>query len=209
SADGKTVWDADMSGGITWLSNANLAATETFGVSGIAANGMMDWHVAQNWIAAMNTSNYLGYHDWRLPSVTDTGTPGCTYPPTSSSDCGYNITSSEMGHLYYIELGNYPFFNDAYHPKSGLIDDPAIPNDESLFTNFQSSYYWSGTEYAPNTEAAWMFQFDAGDQGFNYSKFSNLYALVVRSGDVATVPRSHHGMATRFRPTRLNRSGAA
>lgn len=68
SADGKSVYDTDTKS--TWLSNVNLANTNTFGVSGINANGSMGWYVAQNWIGAMNAVNYLGYNDWRLPTYT-------------------------------------------------------------------------------------------------------------------------------------------
>ncbi|MCE9551092.1 MAG: DUF1566 domain-containing protein, partial [Betaproteobacteria bacterium] len=69
---GQVVNDTDLN--ITWLANANLADTQAFGVSGINANGTMNWYTAKLWIAAMNTANYLGYKDWRLPTVTDTGT---------------------------------------------------------------------------------------------------------------------------------------
>ena len=44
---------------IIWLQNANLAATETFGINGIDAAGQMDWSTAQSWIVAMNAANYL------------------------------------------------------------------------------------------------------------------------------------------------------
>lgn len=55
---------------ITWLQNANLAATETFGVAAIDGNGYMNWPTAQTWVSAMNAANYLGASDRRLP-VTD------------------------------------------------------------------------------------------------------------------------------------------
>ena len=64
---GATVYDNDR--GISWLKDANLAATNTFGVSGINASGYMDWNTAQGWIGAMNSANYLGYSDWRLPTT--------------------------------------------------------------------------------------------------------------------------------------------
>ena len=56
-----------------------------------------------------------------------------------------------------------------------------------LFTNVQSSGYWSGTEYAPSTLNAWYFFFTSGSQG-NLNRDLSTYALAVRSGDVAAVP---------------------
>jgi hypothetical protein len=58
SESGETVYDTVSD--ITWLSSANLAATKNFGVRGINPDGSMAWTTAQNWIAAMNTANYLG-----------------------------------------------------------------------------------------------------------------------------------------------------
>lgn len=55
---GRTVYDTVNN--VTWLANANLAATQTFGVSGINRDGSMSWDTAQAWIAAMNAANYLG-----------------------------------------------------------------------------------------------------------------------------------------------------
>lgn len=69
--NGTAVYDTDL--GITWLADANLAGSNTFGVSGISilpsSAGQMNWGTAQNWIVAMNNANYLGYNDWRLPAT--------------------------------------------------------------------------------------------------------------------------------------------
>ncbi|MBI3570923.1 MAG: DUF1566 domain-containing protein [Gammaproteobacteria bacterium] len=63
---GQAVFDTDRN--ITWLTDANLAASNTFGVSGISG-GAMNWYKAQDWIAAMNAASYLGFNDWRLPTT--------------------------------------------------------------------------------------------------------------------------------------------
>lgn len=47
--------------------------------------------------------------------------------------------------------------------------------------NLQSNNYWSGTEYAPNTNNAWNFNFNNGNQNAN-NKNNNNYAWAVRSG---------------------------
>lgn len=186
---GLAVYDTDRN--ITWLANANLAVTETFGVSGINANnGTMNWYTAQSWIGAMNTSNYLGYHDWRLPTVA--GSSICNWDG-SGLGCGYNVNTSysEMAHLFYDELGNKAIYSSAgvYQDSGyGLVDDPANPNDESLFTNLQSRSYWNGTMYADIAGFAWEFNFGNGGQSRSTTDGSTLFALVVRPGDIGAVP---------------------
>jgi hypothetical protein len=159
---GKTVYDADAN--LTWLANANLAATNTFGVSGIVS-GTMTWDTAQSWISAMNTASYLGYSDWRLP--------------TSDTTCShYNCTGSEMGNLFYNELGGA--FGNSILAATNTAD-------LALFNNVQSSTYWSGTEYAPDPNDAWAFATGNGAQAA-VPKGINLFAWAVRPGQVAAVP---------------------
>jgi hypothetical protein len=64
---------------ITWLQDANYAATNTFGVSGINADGTMNWDTTQSWVDAMNSTKYLGYNDWRLPATVDGYVDGWGY----------------------------------------------------------------------------------------------------------------------------------
>ncbi len=45
----------------------------------------------------------------------------------------------------------------------------------------QSVVYWSGTEYAPNTNNAWNFNTNDGNQN-NANKNNALYAVAVRPG---------------------------
>lgn len=53
---------------------------------------------------------------------------------------------------------------------------------ESGQANVQSNNYWSGTEYAPNTNNAWNFNTNNGNQNAN-NKNNNFYALAVRPGE--------------------------
>jgi len=175
---GLTVYSAATN--LTWLANANLAATNTFGLaigvdlgtvgvsnpfgpSFINGDGTMTWGGAIQWIAAMNVANYLGYSDWRLA--------------TSDTCLGSNCTGSEMGNLFYNELGGVA-------ASSILTTHNA---DLALFNNVQSYLYWSGTEYAPNTKATWYFDTSNGGQN-NATKSNVLFALAVRSGPVGAVP---------------------
>jgi hypothetical protein len=172
--NGEAVYDTDLN--ITWIANANLAASNTFGVtSGIiltgSAAGQMCWTTAQNWIAGMNAANYSGYNDWRLPT-TLTSDPSCS--ASQANAIGSNCTGSEMGHLFYTELGGTAGNNIL---TSG---DP----DLAKFQNMVPSYYWS-TDYTPTVPIgdAYHFNFGAGDQiGSGKTATDNVWA--VRSGDV-------------------------
>ena len=116
---------------ITWLADAKLGESNTFGLATdtdlgtypqdsssvhglIGPDGTMNWPGARFLIDAMNASNggagYLGFSDWRLPTIVDTGSPGCDFS-YSGTDCGYNVdtSTSELASLWYDTLGNIPF----------------------------------------------------------------------------------------------------
>ncbi len=156
---------------ITWLANANYAGTT------------MNWTTANSWAAGLNFNSITG---WRLPTVTDTGTPGCN-PAYTGTDCGYNVdtSTSEMAHMFYTTLGN-----KALYDTSGGGPQPGWGlTNTGPFSNVQSSYYWSATEYAPSTGSAWYFSTNYGNQNWANKTFS-YYAWAVHSGDVGapTVP---------------------
>ena len=142
--DGDTVVDAfyDTDLDITWLRNANL-------------NGAMNWSSAVAWADGLS---FGGYDDWRLP--------------TSDTCAGYNCTGSELGHLWYTELGN---------PAGGPM------TNTGNFQNLLANDYWTGTEYAADTSLAWEFRTNFGHQA-PYGKGNAHYAMAVRGGDVAAVP---------------------
>jgi hypothetical protein len=83
--------------------------------------------------------------------------------PDSDISClGYNCIGSEMGHLYYA--------------------DGISSGSSGLFTDVQSSMYWSGTEYEAANSKAWRFNFQSGYQGRS-GKTYDRYAWAVRDGD--------------------------
>ncbi len=176
----------DTTQNLVWTQDANLAATETFGVSGINADGTMTWGKAREWIRAMNLANYKGYNDWRLYQVTDTGPPGCDQA-FSGTDCGWNIdlSTSELGHLWYGSLGNIAFMD-----TSGNYPQPGWQGqnfNKGPFTNLEGVFYWSGTEYAVSPfDRAWAFFALDGDQSAAL-KDRPSYGWAVRSGQVPGV----------------------
>ena len=182
---------------VTWLQDANYGAGSSYDNGLSTTDGSMSWANAVAWAA--NLSYYdsvrgVTYDDWRLPTVLDTGMPGCDFG-YDGTDCGFNVQTydagigtvySELAYMYYVNLGNQGYADTSGVPQSGygLVDDPLNPNDESLFANLKLYPYWSGTEYAPNANDAWHFGLATGDQGADGKDFA-FNAWAVRSGDVA------------------------
>ncbi|MBK7460294.1 MAG: DUF1566 domain-containing protein [Betaproteobacteria bacterium] len=172
----------DTTRNITWLADMNYAKTQFENTSGAQgdADGRMTWAAATAWA---NTLVYGGYSDWRLPTVAqpDTscsstingGTPNAQY-------IGYNCTGSEMGHLFYADLGGKA--EESVLEQTG--DTDLEKSNLALFNNVQASDYWTGLEYPPIPGTrAWKFQTQWGWQTFTNKSFE-LYALAVRPGDV-------------------------
>lgn len=151
----QAVYDSDLD--ITWLADANYAAT-----SGFDADGLMKWTNVQDWIATLNRVSHLGAADWRLP-LSD----GCS---------GYDCTGSELGHLFYTEFGGVAGYGE---PMPPLADA-----DLALFSGIPVGGFWSATEYSP--DAAWVFEFGAYDVGrqIYFPKDVKFHAWAVRSGDI-------------------------
>jgi len=149
---------------ITWLQNWNT-------------NGLMNWTTANDWA---NNLVHGGFSDWRLPTTNTTASSNCDSNLNPGGGFpqqyfGFNCTGSEMGHMFYNEFG-------ATAGDSILVGSNAA--NLALFTNVQSSAYWSGTEFAPEPADAWGFNALGGSQSVG-GKTSALYAVAVRPGDVA------------------------
>jgi hypothetical protein len=187
-AGGQAYYDTALN--ITWLKNANLADTNSFGVAGINANGTMTWLKASQWIGAMNTANYLGTSTWRLPTVTDKGTSGCDWG-ASGTDCGWNVdlSTGEMAHMFYSTLGNVGEVNTSWGNTGCLVAPSYCLINDGPFSNLEPARYWSKTSYQPDPNwAAWVFDFYNGTQDSNF-KEDQLYAWAVSPGDsLAVVP---------------------
>ena len=149
---------------LTWLADANYAQT-----SGYDSNGRMSWDQANAWATSLDIDGVAGADGWRL---ADTLQPDASCAGQSGGvSYGFNCTGSEIGNLFYNALGN----------TAGSL------SNTGPFSNVQSDYYWSATEYAPNTLNAWIFNMDFGGQNYNDKSFS-YYAWAVQSGDVSAVP---------------------
>lgn len=153
---GGMVYDTDYN--ITWLADGNFAQT-----SGNAGGDLFSFAAAVAW-----TDNlvYGGYSDWRLPTALN---------PNGTGPCGpgSNCTGSELGHLFYTEIG-------AVADQSILSGNAA---ELAKFSNIQSSVYWSGTEVPTDPNFAAYFN---TSNGFQNAADKNVQYFVwpVRNGDV-------------------------
>jgi hypothetical protein len=142
-----------------------------------------DFWSDQIWWASTLVVNFGGtiYDDWRLPTTAD-GSYVYGYDGTTSG--GYNITSSEMGHLFYSELGN-----QGYIDTSGNLQTGYGLTNTGDFQNLYSTGYWTSGEYGSDPEYGdgWYFSTGAGKQA-TLRKDHDLNAIAVRSGDVTVVP---------------------
>ena len=153
---------------VTWLANMNQ-------------NGPMNWYEATAWATALDTG---GFTDWRLPTIIDSGTPGCTAWTNSGGDCGYNVQTevngaySELAHLYYVTLGNL-----AYTDPNGNAGQPGWGlTNTAHFQDMQANGYWSRNLYQVS---AWRFNISEGSQSTDSVGQQGMSAVAVRSGDIA------------------------
>lgn len=163
-------YDTDLN--ITWLANANV-------------NGAMTWADANAWAASLVIQNQVNgqtytYDNWRLPTALqpDVGCSGHSGDLSFGSGC----TGSEMGHLFYSELGG----------AAGLSLLWSSDPDVAKFSNLQVDAYWSATALGePYTGYAWNFSFASGMQD-GRSETNAFYALAVSPGDVgiAAIPEA-------------------
>jgi hypothetical protein len=122
--------------------------------------GLTSWFGAKAFISYLNSQNYGGSDQWRLPNV---GT---------NPQYGFNLSGSELSELFYRELSGTPHSN--------------IPIS-ATFNNEQYYAYWSGKEATPDPLQAWRFSTSVGNQDY-YPKNLQWYAWAVTPGQVAAVP---------------------
>ncbi len=135
--DYNLIWDDDNNGNsVVWLDYTNARAS---------------WQAQRSWALSLGTALSVTLNagvsvtwdsSWRLPNTVDgvgIGKYGYEGPDENGNydyTYGYNLTNSEMGHLYYEELGNL-----------GKVDtDGSYPSDYGLkntgdFNNLVASWY--------------------------------------------------------------------
>ncbi|HXH40571.1 MAG TPA: hypothetical protein VNN08_18210 [Thermoanaerobaculia bacterium] len=180
SGDGLTVHDTTLH--VTWMANADLAATTTgkLGIAKITPNGSMDYPTALQWVAALNSLGggvgYLGHNTWQLPAtpVTD---PSCDATGPNGDSFGKGCMNSAMGSLFYQSLGL-------------LFPNTAVPIPNTTvgpFNNLQPYLYWSDTSNVDSSKGFLTFSFNTGWEGSNVDKHY-IYALAMIRGKLPGVP---------------------
>ncbi|WP_052470010.1 hypothetical protein [Thiolapillus brandeum] len=195
---------------VTWLQDANLAATETFGVSGIDPDGRFpSCDLGRIWIDAMNAAHYKGINDWQLPDVSPVdGSTSYNHQLSydGSTDSGFNISAagsaypgsqaSHLAHLHYQTLGNQGWYDVNGNRNTSACPDDAngcLRNTGPLI-NMQPGFYLSsfceqplGGVPAP-VSLTMVFSFRSGQQAEGDvppAAGQNFYLLPYHPGDVA------------------------
>lgn len=164
------VYDSDLD--ITWLQNPRIG-------------GQMTWDQANAYIDNLNSTEYLGYNDWRLPQTLPVNPPdyNTTLSYDGSTDYGYNITNpnSEMAYMYFVNLGNL----GTYDTDARRQTEPVGAHNTGPFGYIAFNDYWSGSEW--HSRWAWAFMGHSGLQYWRY-KIDTGYIWPVRDGISTAVP---------------------
>jgi hypothetical protein len=104
-------------------------------------------------IAALNTANFAGQNDWRLPN---------RFELESLADLGGQNPSVD-----------WAFFNNNCTPGCLVANCSCTPPD---------SQYWSSTSFGPTPTFAWTLFFNYGGVSFDHKVFSTAFVRAVRGG---------------------------
>ncbi|MBW1859966.1 MAG: hypothetical protein JRI70_07815 [Deltaproteobacteria bacterium] len=173
------IWDDDINGNsVVWLDYTNASET---------------WFLQIDWAAGLDSaltynidSAYTvdwGTNSWRLPASVAALCGEGSYGDDGTTVLGSNIITSEMGHLFFLELGNLAYRDTSgNYPQTGWGLQNTLP-----FNNLIADWYWSGTEWEPGSSSAFVFSMEYGILQADYKtlRHYNGYGLAVRSGEVA------------------------
>jgi len=171
------IWDDDNNGNsIIWLDYTQSENIVSW-LEGLEEN--LTYNIDPAYTVDWGTST------WRLPS-TVSGPYIFGFDGTTTG--GYNITSSELGHLFYEELGNLGYFSSdgtRYLSGWGLLNT-------GDFENLLAVQYWSGTAYSDFWNAIWSFNMYLGHQSLlmiidntSYRVYNYGYGIALRNAQVS------------------------
>ncbi len=187
------IYDDDNNGnGLVWLDYSNSPKTPE------GYEGYPGWQHQVDWATSLKNPSILecilnpdilikwdGL--WRLPKTVD-GETIWGYEGDPDRDGiytytnGYNIANSEMGHLFYSELGNLGYFDTSGNYRESGVGLLNVDNFDNLNGDVG---YWSGTTQAVGIEVdhAWVFGMPNGYQ-FEAGKKNTYWGIAVRSGNI-------------------------
>jgi len=150
-------------------------------------NGQLNWPEANAWIDVLNSQNYLGHNDWRLPSTSQ---PDATCSATAPGGDGYQFRceGSELGNLFYVTLANPNNWDSGCSPNCLVNSGP--------FLSLNRWSYWSGTQFSSDSSHSWYFDFTSGYQDLEPNTGPTTFeVLAVRSGQsLAPVATTTHAI---------------
>lgn len=176
-AGGTMVYDDVLN--VTWLSDANAARGSGYDNGVSPSDGLLTWDSARNWVENLS---FGGFSDWRMPTTLQPDS-SCLNQIVASGvllSFGSGCTGSEMGYMFYANLGG------------GVTGDPLSLNHSdayNLFANIDDYRYWSSTESAAFPGNMWAFLFTGyGDQFTGVRGLDEYHVWAIRSGDVLSIP---------------------
>lgn len=149
---------------LVWLDYTNggkweMWASQNTWAESLASTGSL-------WTFDIDPEYSITWNDdtWRLPASFGSGT-------------GYGITTSEMGHLFYTELGNSADNISPFNPVFGI------------FENLDSRNYWSDwAGLVQGDDTYYYFHMGGGSQFAQWYGSAIASGIAVRSGEVSVVP---------------------
>jgi hypothetical protein len=186
--DGEAYYDTILD--ITWLADANYAQT-----SGFDDDGRMNWEDANAWVSGIDINGITG---WRLPTLSpiDGVSFNTNFSNNATTDGNYadsegwvGLTGSpvsELGHLFYVTLGNIGWCTpDDANPSSCVEQTGWAIINTGPFSNLNTfegnGHYWTDTEM--NLSTAWSFGFYGGAQ-IGGPKSTTFKGWAVHDGDI-------------------------
>ena len=149
------------------------------------------WGEARVWARGLDIGGVTG---WRLPTMIDTGAPGCDFSYAGGTDCGFNVQTksgatvySQFAHLWYETLGNKAICPPGDLTCAGGPQPGAGLTNTGPFADLRPWQYWFDLEYAPSSRQAWFFEANRGLQGsVPKGAYFGFGALAMHPGDVGT-----------------------
>jgi hypothetical protein len=175
----QTIPDAAL--GVTWLADANLPASQPFGVSGINPDGSMDFQAAVDWVHALDKDDYLGHRNWMLPT-TPVSQPGCQ-SHNGHGAFGFGCTVSPLPALY----------STTFHLAAPDTAVSVADGDVGPFHDFQPYLYWTSSVGSKASAGYRTFSFNTGWAGSNVPKH-DMYALPLVPGNPFDISGSGNGL---------------
>lgn len=160
---------------VTWLADANLAATENFFITTIVAgDGTSTYSTMTTWLGEMNNQNggagYLGANEWRFP-FTPPIDPNCSNLITDPyiANWGTGCTESELVHLF----NTYGITTTNEGPFSNVEND-----------SVSTSFYFS-SEISDPHNVSYAFRFSDGILFPVTQNAAGAYTWAVHDGDIS------------------------